>query len=409
MPGFISKPHGEDLDFELFSNIVLKFTAILMVVLVLLAINVGQKLDQIISPYRFSGGLARPQLYLGAYALENWINVEQTMAVTLYSASFFEASTVVNRTTGEVGSKVETETFSGMYGSQPYTALALLAGISPGSIPIDGKQTPFVVPHFTTKTTFYHDKGNNSRYGPPSQQLAHNFLKIWSNSYANPVYPTRAFSEYRDVRTRIYVETLRTAAGEHFFVVGHERISAAQIKAGRLDFLTSLSSTNTEVVYLGIYHHHPAQGAESRLDFYEENGFVDAAKHLRSRLFPGAAERSIAKDFYNRLPGWDQLSSDQKSVWLNDAKGDAQLAREQYEASITRRADSDYRNSLVEDALKKDAGPDVYGLPNILAYPDAWQAYVDYRMKANPTPPEWFVTEFLQPLGFDKRVVVIEQ
>jgi hypothetical protein len=30
-------------------------------------------------------------------------------------------------------------------------------------------------------------------------------------------------------------------------------------------------------------------------------------------------------------------------------------------------------------------------------------------MKANPTPPEWFVTEFLQPLGFDKRVVVIEQ
>ena len=53
MPGFISKPHGEDLDFELFSNIVLKFTAILMVVLVLLAINVGQKLDQIISPYRF--------------------------------------------------------------------------------------------------------------------------------------------------------------------------------------------------------------------------------------------------------------------------------------------------------------------------------------------------------------------
>ena len=145
------------------------------------------------------------------------------------------------------------------------------------------------------------------------------------------------------------------------------------------------------------------------MDFYEKNGFADAAKHLRSRLFPGAGERSIAKDFYNRLRGWDQLSSDEKTAWLKDAKGDAKLAHEQYEASITRRADTDYRNSLLEDALKKGVEPDVYGLPNILAYPDAWQAYVEYRMKANPTPPEWFVTEFLQPLGFDKRVVVIEQ
>jgi hypothetical protein len=408
MPGFISK-HGEDLDFELFSNIVLKFTAILMVVLVLLAINVGQKLDQIISPYRFSGGLARPQLYLGAYALEDWNNVDATMSVTLLSASRFDALTVVDPKTGEIGAKRDTETFSGAYRGSPYFALALLAGISPGSIPIDGKQSPFVVPHFSTKTTFYHDKANNDRFGPPSQQLAHNFLTIWSNSYANPVYPTRAFSEYRDTRSRIYVETLRSFAGEHFFVIGHQSISAEQIKAGRLDFLTSLSSTNTEVVYLGGYKYLPARGTESRLDFYEKNGFIDAAKHLRSRLFPGAAESSIAKDLYNRLPGWDQLSSDQQSVWLNGAKGDAKLARDQYEASLTSRADSDYRNSLVEDALKKGVEPDIYGLPNILAYPDAWQAYVDDRMKANPTPPDWFVTEFLQPLGFDKRVVVIEQ
>jgi hypothetical protein len=409
MPGFISKSHAEDLDFELFSNIVLKFTAILMVVLVLLAINVGQKLDQIISPYRFSGGLARPQIYLGAYALENWINDEATMSVTLLSASRFDALTIVDPKTGEISAKRDTETFSGAYGNNPYFVLALLAGISPGSIPIDGKQTPFVVPHFSTKTMFNHDKANNSRSTPPSRELAQNFLKIWSSSYANQVYSTRAFSEYKDTRTRIYVETLRTTAGEHVFVIGHDTFSAAQIKAGLLDFLTSLSSTNTEVVYLGGYHFLPAKGTESRLDFYEQNGFADAAKQLRSRLFPGAAERGIAKDFYDRLPGWDQLSSDQQSARLKDAKGDAKLAREQYEVSITRRAYFDYCNSLVEDALKKGVAPDLNGLPNILAYPDAWQAYVDHRIKANPTPPEWFVTEFLQPLGFDKRVVVIDQ
>lgn len=409
MPGFMSKSHSEELDFELFSNIVLKFTSILMVVLVLLAINVGQKLDQIISPYRFSGGLARPQLYIAVYAPEDWINLEATMSVTLLSASRFEAATIVDPKTGEIGSKRDTETFSGAYGGNPYHTLGLLAGISPGTVPIDGKQTPFVVPHFSTKTMFHHDKDNNVRYSPPSQPLAHNFLTTWSDSYANPVYPTRAFSEYKDTRTRIYVETLQSASGEHFFVIGHDSLSAAQIKAGSLDFLTSLSSTNTEVVYLGNYYFFPMRGKESRLDFYEKNGFTDAAKDLRSRLFPGTAERAVAKTFYDRLPTWDQLSSDQKSARLKSAKEDAALAREQYEASITRRADFDYRNSLTEDALKKGVAPDVYGLPNNLAYPDAWQAYVDDRIKANPAPPDWFVTELLQPLGFDKRVVVLEQ
>jgi hypothetical protein len=404
MPGFISKPQGEDLDFELFSNIVLKFTAILMVVLVLLAINVGQKLDQIISPYRFSGGLARPQLYLGAYAPENWINVSQTMTVTLYSASFFEAQTIVDPKTGVVASKRETETFSGLYGGSPYYALALLAGISPGSIPIDGKQTPFVIPHFTTKTMFYHDKANNSRFSPPSEQLAHNFLTIWSDAYANPIYPTRAFAEYKDIRARIYVET----QDNHNIVIGNAVITPTQIKSGRLDFLTSLSSTNTEVVYLGEFVEDEQQKS-SRSGFFEQNGFADAAKHFRSRIHPGAADLDLAKDYYKLLTTWDQLSAEGKAVSLKGANGDANLARQHYERSIAIRASADYRNSLLEDALRKGTKPDLYALPTALAYPDAWQAYIDYRMKANPTPPDWFAAEFLQPLGFDKRVVVIEQ
>jgi hypothetical protein len=103
------------------------------------------------------------------------------------------------------------------------------------------------------------------------------------------------------------------------------------------------------------------------------------------------------------------LSTEAKSVWLDGAKGDANLARRHYELSIARRASASYRNSLLEDALRKGTKPDLYALPTALAYPEAWQAYVDHRMKANPTPPDWFAAEFLEPLGFDKRVVVIEQ
>ena len=117
----------------------------------------------------------------------------------------------------------------------------------------------------------------------------------------------------------------------------------------------------------------------------------------------------MAKGYYKLLTTWEQLSADGKSGRLKGANGDGNIARQHYELSIARRASADYRNSLVEDALRKGAKPDVYALPTALAYPDAWQAYVDFRMKANPTPPDWFVAEFLQPLGFDKRVVVIEQ
>ena len=105
MPGFISKPQGEDLDFELFSNIVLKFTAILMVVLVLLAINVGQKLDQIISPYRFSGGLARPQLYISAFESPD-LRDDQTITIDLWSASYAKARTYVDASGNPVSTRV---------------------------------------------------------------------------------------------------------------------------------------------------------------------------------------------------------------------------------------------------------------------------------------------------------------
>jgi len=403
MPGFISKQHGEDLDFELFSNIVLKFTAILMVVLVLLAINVGQKLDQIISPYRFSGGLARPQLYVDAYETDNRPD-EAKIMIGLFSASYAKTKTYVDPVTRQTVARSETETFSGRSVTPPYVSLALLAGISPGSIPIDGKQTPFVVPNFNSHGLIYYDKADQRHSVPASEELARNFLKVWSDVYANPMYPTRAFSEYKNIKARIYVET----TGQNF-VTGNHTATSAQIEAGGLDFLTSLSSTNTEVVYLGELENNDVEQKGSRLEFLELKGFTDAAKHFRSRNYPGPDDLSLAKDYYKLLTPWDRLSADQKSTWLKGANGDAGLAHHRYDLSIARRASANYRNSLLEDAIKKGASPDLYSLPTALAYPDAWQAYVEYRMKANPTPPEWFVTEFLQPLGFDKRVVVIEQ
>jgi hypothetical protein len=406
MPGLISNKHGEDLDFELFSNIVLKFTAILMVVLVLLAINTGQKLDQVISPYRFSGGSARPQLYYGAFETPGGRN-NAKITIALYSPSYAQTADLsVDPKTLEVRAEGEGVTFAGRFTARPYYALLLLAGISQDVLPVNGQQTPFIVPNFNNKGYIYIDKTNKRQRSPASEQIGGNFLKLWSELYSNTVYPTRAFSEYRKIKVRIYVETC-VENGRHGFSIGDQITSAGDVRSGSLDFLTSLSSTNTEVVYLGDCASDVKAERQSRLDFYAAHGFADAAKHLRARLFPGAADRDLAKDYVNLLPGWDQLSPEQRSARVARAKGNANLARGRYESANAREAIIIYRNALLEQAIETNVKPDLYALPTILAYPDAWQAFVEYRLKSSPTPPEWFITEFLQPLGFDKRVTVV--
>ncbi|MBR0864567.1 hypothetical protein ACFLEY_05265 [Bradyrhizobium sp. YCK136] len=62
----------------------------------------------------------------------------------------------------------------------------------------------------------------------------------------------------------------------------------------------------------------------------------------------------------------------------------------------------------VAESLKSDVSPDKSILPASLAYPEAWQAYVKFKAKSAPTPPAWFVTEFLERLGFDKRIANLE-
>ena len=321
------------------------------------------------------------------------------MIVGVFSESYAKAETYVDPATRKTVTKSEAELISGAYYTVPYFSLSLLAGVSPGSMQIDGKQTPFVVPNVSKKFYIYFDNSDTRRRVPPVEQLARNFLNVWSGTYANPVYPTRAFAEYKNIRSRIYVET----EGADRFRIGHSTFTTAQVKAGRLDFLTSMSSANTEVVYLG------QTTPDELLDFYEKNGFADAAKHLRSHSHPGAAELGAAKEFRSCLTGWDQLSADGKSDWLGRANGDANLARDEHDKSNNRLAVARYNNALLEDALKNGVAPSRDSLPTNLVYSDAWQAYVEDRMKANPTPPEWFITEFLEPLGFDKRVMVLEQ
>jgi hypothetical protein len=75
---------------------------------------------------------------------------------------------------------------------------------------------------------------------------------------------------------------------------------------------------------------------------------------------------------------------------------------------MARLALANYRSELLADSLKNGTSPAKSILPSSLAYPEAWQAYVDFKSKSAPSPPDWFVTEFLERLGFDKRIANVE-
>jgi len=266
---------------------------------------------------------------------------------------------------------------------------------------VDGGHTPFVVPNYSRKSFQYQDKDNRAALVPPSPQLAMSFLRLWSDIYDNPIYPLRAFSEFRNAKTRIYVET-GEIGGRPTIFVGNISATESMITSGRFDFLTGLSSTNTEVIYLGNSKIEDATQTTTRIDFFETHGFVDAAKDSRSGLFPGTAERDLAKSYYEKRPSWELLPTNTKNLYLSNAHGDADLARKRYETYRTREAWFEYKNDLLVKALKNNMKPEALALPVIIAHPKAWQSYVDYRLKSNPTLPEWFVTKFLQPVASEK-------
>ena len=414
MSKLFSKNLSNNVEFELFSNIVLKFTAILMVIMVLLAINVGERLDQIISTNRFSGGLARPQLYIGAYQRINhkinykrktW-DIDGEFLFLLESPSLFDANTSVEN--GKTVSKTKGETFSGQTVLTAHEVLSVLSGIDPGFININGQQTPFVVANFSKKKLV--DIGNNNVEIKPSIDFADHFLKIWSPYYINQTYPNRSFSEFKNTKTKIYIETKETSPDfpYHIISIGGLGFSVPEaLKSGELDFLTGLSSTNTEVIYLGELSYDEKNRTSTISDILNKIGFKDAAQQYLRYKYPGENERIRAKKQFELFPAWNEFPDDQRNNSIKEFDNKSALAQKSYEEGRIGAAYRNYLNTKIEESIKDNTVPSKEYLPFQIAYPDAWQKYIEFRLKANPTPPPWLFDEFLGPLGFDKRVMLI--
>ena len=197
-----------------------------------------------------------------------------------------------------------------------------------------------------------------------------------SSTEENPMANVRIYAESRSVQTE--------HGEEHYVVIGHcsYRLPDA-LKDGSLAWLQEFMSDSVEMVYLGETWSRPEDKTSRRIQFFEENGYGACAAAYREFAFPdyaSGANRSLVSQL--TAQGMSEQGAAESAYW----------AGYQREAS----------KALVGGSLV-----DVF--PPLLRYRDAWAAYVAQCEAENAPPPQWFYSEFLEPLNFDRIAIAFDK
>ncbi len=387
---------GSEGIYESFSDMVLCTLIVLITLVVVLALNVVEQLNVYIEPNHFSGGAARPWLYLQAQnadyskttterlALERAVfDNNDFVLINLFSPSSALSSTTVKN--GQTISAKEGQTFTGQSDLTAYNFLQLAAGIEPGSFPVDGTQTALMLPKFAHKHIMLEYGEANGYSVTPENKLAIKTMALAWPVYNSELFPRRAASDYLNARTKILVEVLESEDGIHRIMIGHSVFTLPQdVENGRLSWLSGFSSGLTEMVYLGNAWSDPENQTNKRIEYFDQNGFSDAAKAYRSFSFPGT------------------LTSNQKVLLKKATTARPDLSTERLEKYIL----AAEAQRALSTAIVKGGNARAH-FPPLLAHRDAWKAYTDQCIKdeIDSTPPQWLMTEFLEPLGFDQAVI----
>ncbi|MDF7825778.1 hypothetical protein P4B35_17245 [Pontiellaceae bacterium B12227] len=386
--------------YESFSDIALCTLVVALLLVTLLAISITQNVSVQINRSKFSGGVMRPSLHLECtvpdfgkttsdrFAVERALFAGKPyVAVHLFSPSLAMIATDVRE--GSTVALGEDETFAQQLDLSLYQFLQLAPGIEPGSFSAEGEPTALLIPSILDKQMVYEPAVQNGYRVNADRLLAKRMLSsVWS-IYENPTYAMRRPEEYSKARTRIYVETQtrRDAQGEelHFVIIGHKAYKLPEaLDDGSLAWLGGFSSGLTEIEFLGESWVKAGLETNKRIEFFDKNGFNKAAEAYRQYSFPDRSTSELRK-IYEILGNAGYTGS------RMDERARAALA--QLDASA----------ALLEGRLRAD--PEAYFLPPLLAYPEAWSAYVAHCEAEQPDPPKWFYSEFLDRLGFDRLTI----
>jgi len=382
--------------YESFADMVLCTVIVLITLVVVLALNVAQQLYVYIAPNHFSGGATRPWLYIQVQPADYSRTTSDRLAVeraifgkspfvmvNLFSPASAHSATSVQD--GRTVSAREGQAFDGQCDLTAYNFLQLAAGIDPGSFTVNDSPTALMLPKFSHKGILIEPGQENGYVAEPDNELALKTMALAWPLYDLALYPRRAAGDYVEARTRIYIEILVSSDNRHRIMIGHSVFTLPDdVQNGRLGWLAGFSSGLTEMVYLGTAWSDARGQTNKRIEFFEKNGFVEAAEDYRAFSFPKTLSEG-QQTLYSRVRA---LVPDMPQSTL-----------EQY----VRNAE---HQIAVSTAIME--GSDAQAcLPPLLRHRDAWQAYTAYciEQESDTTPPAWLMTEFLEPLGFEQAVV----
>lgn len=390
----------QDSIYESFSDIALCTLAVALLLVTLLAISITQNVSVQINRSKFSGGVMRPSLHLECtvpdfgqttsdqFAVERALfDGKPYVAVHLFSPSLAMIATDVRE--GGTVALGEDETFAQQHDLSLYQFLQLAPGIEPGSFRADGESTALLIPSILNKQMVYEPAEKNGYRVNSDRRLTKSMLSAIWPIYENPTYVSRRPEEYSKARTKIYVETQtrRNAEGEelYYVIIGHKAYKLPEaLDDGSLAWIGGFSSGLTEIIFLGESWVNADQKTNKRIEFFDANGFSKAAEAYRLYAFPESSTSELRK-IYEILGGAGYSGSRMAER--------ARSAQAQLDASA----------ALLEGRLQED--PEAYFLPPLLAYSDAWKAYVAHCEEEQPDPPKWFYSEFLDRLGFDRLTI----
>jgi hypothetical protein len=171
-----------------------------------------------------------------------------------------------------------------------------------------------------------------------------------SNDIVAKLFPSK-FGQNVVKRSRIYVESSLQNQGDNekaYIVIGHAAYPLPEaLDDGSLEWLRSFESGTADIVYLGDLSEASDSFINKRIEYFHNNGFIECAESYDR--------------FLNSLDDPDSLVSIQEK-----------------------------------------------SLP-LIKYADAWLSYVDYHVELDADPPQWFFTDFLVKLGFDRMVMDIPE
>jgi len=389
-------PSDSEGIYESFSDMVLCTVIVLITLVVVLALNVVEQLNVYIEPNHFSGGATRPWLFVQAQNTDHSKTTSDRFAVeravygghpfvtiNLFSPASANSETAVKD--GQTISAKEGHSFDGQCDLTAYSFLQLAAGIEPGSFPVAGQQTALMLPKFSHKQILLEPGTPNGYAATPDNRLTLKTMALAWPVYKNDLSPRSAANDYLNARTKIYVETLDSADGQHRIMIGHSVFTLPRdVENGRLGWLAGFSSGLTEVVYLGNAWSDPEARTNKRIQFFDEAGFDEAAAAYRDFSFPQGTTSTQEKVMRLATAAGSDLAAKQLEDYARAALAQQQISTAIIDGTSARRF-----------------------LPPLLIHRDAWNAYTDYCVKAElgNTPPEWLMDEFLVPLGFDQAVV----